>query len=71
MNTISKIEYQVWFKDIDPDTGEVSQEMLVANCKEHIHADWIKNSLEFEWFSPKGANDPNREFIVKKLVADV
>lgn len=71
MKNENTIEYQVWFRDIDPDSGDVSNEMMVAKCTEEFHANWVRHSLEYNWFSPEGPNEPNREFVIKKIVADV
>jgi len=56
--------FNVKFKDIDPDTGNISQDMVICVCEDELNARWIKESIEFEWFSENGANDPNREFYV-------
>ena len=33
------------FKDIDPDTGEISQEMVLAHSMNPLHADMICEAL--------------------------
>jgi hypothetical protein len=58
--------FEVRFKDIDPDTGSVSQDQILCECKDHEAAFWIQKSLEYHWFSEDGAQDPNREFYIKR-----
>lgn len=59
------MEWCVKFKDIDPDTGGISQETVIAICPTERDANWVKESLEKDWFSVDGSCDPNREFFVK------
>jgi hypothetical protein len=53
--------FEVRFKDIDPDSGDVSQDKIVCECEDRQSAFWVLKSLECEWFSDEGAQDPNRE----------
>ena len=57
------MKYQVRFRDIDPDTGLVSQDKMIASCETCESAEWIVNALEVESFSQL-SHDPNREFYV-------
>jgi hypothetical protein len=58
--------FEVRFKDIDPDTGEISQDKRICECEDHMEAFWVQKSLESQWFSSEGAQDPNREFYIKR-----
>jgi hypothetical protein len=58
--------FEVRFKDIDPDTGSISQDKRVCECEDYQEAFWVQKSLESQWFSSEGAQDPNREFYIKK-----
>ena len=49
----------VRFKDMDPDTGYISQDKLMATCMNSGLATLIKNCLEKE-YSEEG--NPNRDF---------
>jgi len=60
--------FEVRFKDIDPDTGEISQDKRICECADHMEAFWVLKSLESEWFSSDGAQDPNREFYIQRKV---
>lgn len=62
------IEYELRFKDIDPDTGMTSQDTLLAMTFDLKRAELIKDCLEEKWFSNDG--DPNREFYIKKKKND-
>jgi hypothetical protein len=49
---------EIRFRDIDPDTGGISQDMKIATCEVTSHAKWIKHALEIG-----GADEqPNREY---------
>ena len=58
--------FEVRFKDIDPDTGEISQDKKICECEDYQEAFWILKSLEKEWHSPEGAQDPTRDFYITK-----
>lgn len=58
--------FEVRFKDTDPDTGSVSQDKMICECEDHQEAFWVQKSLEKDWFSDNGPQDPNREFYIKK-----
>ena len=53
---------EIRFKDIDPDTGKISNDQLIATSDNQDFADWINSSLVL-------ANeiDPNREFYTRDL----
>lgn len=55
---------EVWFKDIDPDTGD-ERHSKIADCETKELADWVRHAVEKEWYSDDGPQDPCREFYVK------
>jgi hypothetical protein len=57
-------KFQIRFRDIDPDTGLNSQDILIAQCEGEEMAKWVKQSIEKEWYSENGPQDPNREFYI-------
>jgi hypothetical protein len=57
------MKYQVRFKDIDPDTGLVSQDKMIATCDSLESAEWVKGAITAQFFSDAGG-DPNREFYI-------
>ncbi len=59
------MEYELRLKDIDPDTGKTSQDMLLALTFDFKRAELIRTRLEKNWFYNDG--DPNREFYIKKV----
>jgi hypothetical protein len=63
------MKFQIRFKDIDPDTGETSQDLLICVCEDETLAGWTKTSIERDWFSEDGPSDPNREFYIKRIGA--
>ena len=57
-NLIDTNKYQVWFQDIDPDTGKISQTQLIGIAENKTKALWLVESLV------KNNEDPNRNFII-------
>lgn len=57
-------KFQVRFRDIDPDSGSKSQDVLIAQCESEETAKWVKIAIEKDWFSDEGPCDPNREFYI-------
>lgn len=57
--------FEIRFKDIDPDTGDISQDMKICECDSEVKSTWIQEALEYHWFSEEGGQDPNREFYIK------
>lgn len=54
--------HEIRFKDIDPDSGIVSQDVILATSENEMYARWILHSLE----SDNGENgEPNREFYIR------
>ena len=51
-------QYQIRFRDIDPDTGFVSQDKLIAFCETMSSANWVIYGLHL---TMQEDNDPNRE----------
>jgi hypothetical protein len=49
---------EIRFRDIDPDTGGISQDTKIATCEVLSHAEWIKQALAF------GDDQPNREYYI-------
>ena len=58
--------FEVRFKDIDPDTGSVSQDKRICECEDYQEAFWVQRSMERDWFSEGGPQDPNREFYIQR-----
>jgi len=57
-NLIDTNKYQVWFQDIDPNTGKISQTQLIGIAENKTKALWLVESLV------KNNEDPNRDFII-------
>ena len=57
-NLIDTNKYQVWFQDIDPDTGKISQTQLIGIAENKTKALWLVESLV------KNNEDSNRDFII-------
>ena len=47
---------QIKFKDIDPDSGRISQEKVIATCETNEQAKWVIEALY------KHSEEPNRDF---------
>lgn len=61
------MRYEIRFRDIDPDTGSVTQDALVAFAPDLKMAELVWSCLQARWYAPEGQNDPNREFYFKEL----
>jgi hypothetical protein len=57
-NLIDTNKYQVWFQDIDLNTGKISQTQLIGIAENKTKALWLVESLV------KNNEDPNRDFII-------
>ena len=55
---------QIRFKDIDPDSGDISQDQLIATCENQNSADWVTAALARE---NADFGNPNREFYTVDL----
>ena len=53
------------YKDIDPDTGEISRDELVCTCPNAMLANWVYSALVRDM--SLDYDEPNREFYIKKL----
>ena len=52
---------EIRFRDIDPDTGEVSRDELIAVCYSVRMSNWVKQAIEI---TVEG--EPNREIYTKQ-----
>jgi len=52
---------EIRFRDIDPDTGDVSQDRLIAICGSIRMSNWVKQAIELTV-----TDEPNREIYTKQ-----
>jgi hypothetical protein len=52
---------EIRFRDIDPDTGEVSRDELIAVCDSVRMSNWVRQAIEL---TVEG--EPNREIYTKQ-----
>jgi hypothetical protein len=52
---------EIRFRDIDPDTGDVSQDRLIAICDSIRMSNWVKQAIELTV-----TDEPNREIYTKQ-----
>jgi hypothetical protein len=52
---------EIRFRDIDPDTGDVSQDRLIAICDSVRMSNWVKQAIELTV-----TDEPNREIYTKQ-----
>lgn len=52
---------EIRFRDIDPDTGDVSQDRLIAVCDSVRMSNWVKQAVELTV-----TDEPNREIYTKQ-----
>ena len=53
------------YKDIDPDTGEISRDELVCTCPNEMLANWVYSALVRDM--SLDYDEPNREFYIKTI----
>lgn len=59
--TTIKEHWEIRFKDIDPDTGDITQDKPIAMTTKIEYATGIMEALS------KTMEDPNREFYIRKI----
>ena len=59
--TSVKEHWEIRFKDVDPDTGDITQDIPIAMSLDLEHASGIIDALS------KAMEDPNREFYIRKI----
>jgi len=57
----SKVE--IWYRDIDPDTGKALNENKICTCENHFMGNWIKTALNNDM--SLHYDNPNREIFFK------
>ena len=57
---------EIWYRDIDPDTGERSEEHKLCSCDSHFIANWIMTALKIDM--SLHYDNPNRELFFKFIV---
>ena len=65
------MEYQICFKDVNPDNEEeFLNETSLAVSEDLKAAMWIKGALEIAWVSDESEEKPNRVFFVNEIETD-
>jgi hypothetical protein len=54
---------EIRYRDIDPDTGDVTTDRMVCQCPTEMLADWVYSALVRDM--SLDYDDPNREFYIK------
>ena len=54
---------EIRYRDIDPDTGDVTYDQLVCQCPTEMLADWVYSALVRDM--SLDYDEPNREFYIK------
>ena len=55
---------EIRYRDIDPDTGKITNDRLVCHCPDGMIADWVYSALVRDM--SLDYDEPNREFYIKK-----
>jgi hypothetical protein len=58
-----KEKFQVRYKDIDPDTGDITRDELICVCHSPLIAEWVYSALVRDM--SLDYDEPNREIYVK------
>jgi hypothetical protein len=54
---------EIRYKDIDPDSGKITNDKLVCTCPNDMIANWVYSALVRDM--SLDYDDPNREFYIK------
>jgi hypothetical protein len=54
---------EIRYRDIDPDTGDITYDQLVCQCPTEMLADWVYSALVRDM--SLDYDEPNREFYIK------
>jgi hypothetical protein len=54
---------EIRYKDIDPDTGDISRDELICSCPNEMLANWVYSALVRDM--SLDYDEPNREFYIK------
>ena len=54
---------EIRYRDIDPDTGDVTTDRMVCQCSTEMIADWVYSALVRDM--SLDYDDPNRELYIK------
>jgi hypothetical protein len=57
---------EIRYKDIDPDTGDITNDALVCMCPTEMIANWVYSALVRDM--SLDYDEPNREFYILNLV---
>jgi hypothetical protein len=55
---------EIRYKDIDPDSGDITRHELVCQCPTEMLANWVYSALVRDM--SLDYDSPNREFYIKK-----
>jgi hypothetical protein len=56
---------EIRYKDIDPDSGDITRDELVCQCPTDMIAEWVYSALVRDM--SLDYDEPNREFYIKKI----
>ena len=54
---------EIRYKDIDPDSGDITNDQLVCQCPTQFIAEWVYSALVRDM--SLDYDEPNREFYIK------
>lgn len=60
---MSETPTMIRYKDIDPDTGDVTRDELICTCPTEMLANWVYSALVRDM--SLDYDEPNREFYIK------
>lgn len=56
---------EIRYRDIDPDSGDITNDQLVCQCPTELIAEWVLSALLRDM--SLDYDEPNRDFYIKKL----
>lgn len=61
--------FEIRYKDIDPNTGEVNRDEMVCQCPNEMLCEWVFSALSKDM--SLDYDQPNREFYIKKQIKNI
>ena len=56
---------EIRYRDIDPDTGKISNDQIICTCYTELTAEWVYSAIIRDM--SLDYDDPNREIYTKKI----
>jgi hypothetical protein len=56
--------YEIRYKDIDPDTGDITNDQMICQCPTEMLAEWVYSAIVRDM--SLDYDEPNRDIYIKR-----